>query len=54
MTSYIVLGERLGMRAGVGALLILGGIVVSELKGSLAELEREVGDEPPEAAKSEI
>ena len=54
ITSYIVLGERLGMRAGVGALLILAGIVVSELKGSQAELQREVGEEQPEPLKSEI
>ncbi|MGH9522474.1 MAG: DMT family transporter [Terriglobales bacterium] len=45
ITSYVVLHERLGWRAGFGALLILGGIVVSELKGSAAELADEVG--PP-------
>jgi drug/metabolite transporter (DMT)-like permease len=54
ITSYIVLGERLGMRAGMGALLILAGIVVSELKGSQAELQREVGEEQAEPLKSEI
>jgi drug/metabolite transporter (DMT)-like permease len=54
ITSYIVLGERLGIRAGVGALLILAGIVVSELKGSQAELEREVGDEHARAAESQL
>jgi drug/metabolite transporter (DMT)-like permease len=54
ITSYIVLGERLGTRAAIGALLILGGILVSELKGSQAELQREVGDAEPEPAKSEI
>lgn len=54
ITSYIVLGERLGMRAGVGALLILAGIMVSELKGSQAELQREVGEEEPAPAESEI
>lgn len=53
ITSYLVLGERLGMRAGVGALLILAGIVVSELRGSQAELQREVGEEP-QPVKSEI
>jgi drug/metabolite transporter (DMT)-like permease len=52
LTSYLVLHERLGVRAGVGALLILGGIVVSELKGSQAELAAEVGD--AETAKSEV
>ncbi len=34
ITSYIVLGERLGARAGFGAILILGGVLVSELKSS--------------------
>lgn len=34
MTSYVVLGERLGMRAGVGAMLILAGVLMSELLGS--------------------
>src|SRR5439155_24662582 len=33
LTSYLVLGERLGYRGGLGAVLILGGIVVAELKG---------------------
>jgi drug/metabolite transporter (DMT)-like permease len=50
ITSYVLLHERLGMRAGVGALLILGGIAVSELKGSQAELEAEVGEEEVAAA----
>lgn len=45
ITSYIVLHERLGMRAGAGAVMILGGIVVSEIKGSEAELEAELGEE---------
>jgi len=34
ITSYVVLGERLGLRAGVGALLILLGVLISELLGS--------------------
>ena len=33
LTSFVVLGERLGMRGTLGALLILAGIVVVELKG---------------------
>ncbi len=33
LTSYLVLHERLGWRAGSGALLILCGVLVSELKG---------------------
>ncbi|HVH85267.1 MAG TPA: DMT family transporter [Terriglobales bacterium] len=36
ITSYITLGERLGLRAGVGALLILAGVLISELPGSTA------------------
>ncbi len=31
LTSWVVLGERLGARAGLGALLILAGIVVAEV-----------------------
>jgi drug/metabolite transporter (DMT)-like permease len=31
ITSFLFLGERLGVRAGSGALLILGGIAVTEL-----------------------
>jgi drug/metabolite transporter (DMT)-like permease len=34
ITSYVVLGERLGFRAGVGAMLILVGVLISELLGS--------------------
>ncbi len=37
LTSYVLLGERLGARGTVGALLILSGILVSELKGSSVE-----------------
>ncbi len=33
LTSYLVLGERLGTRAAIGAFLILGGVLLSELKG---------------------
>lgn len=38
ITSFIVLGERLGLRAGVGALFILGGVMASEEKGSRESL----------------
>jgi drug/metabolite transporter (DMT)-like permease len=34
LTSFIVLGERLGSRAGLGALCILTGLLISEEKGS--------------------
>jgi drug/metabolite transporter (DMT)-like permease len=44
ITSYVVLHERLGIRAGVGALLILGGIVLSELKGSQVLQEESAAD----------
>jgi drug/metabolite transporter (DMT)-like permease len=53
-TSYIFLRERLGIRAGMGAMLILAGIVVSELKGSPAELVEEVGSIPEAEQKSKI
>jgi drug/metabolite transporter (DMT)-like permease len=41
LTSFIVLGERLGMRAGGGALLILAGVLVSELLGQVRRPELE-------------
>ena len=34
ITSYVVLGERLGARAAIGALLILAGVLLSELLGA--------------------
>ncbi len=34
LVSYLVLDERLGARAAVGAFLILGGVLLSELKGA--------------------
>ncbi|HWR17774.1 MAG TPA: DMT family transporter [Terriglobales bacterium] len=40
LTSYVLLGERLGVRGTVGAILILGGILVSELRGSALEPDR--------------
>jgi len=53
LTSYIVLGERLGLRAGLGAALILGGVLLSELKGSAAQPATEVGPALPEAPSEE-
>lgn len=35
ITSFFYLGERLGARAGVGALFILAGVLISEEKGSV-------------------
>jgi drug/metabolite transporter (DMT)-like permease len=37
LTSYLVLGERLGPQAAVGAVLILAGVLLSELKGTPEE-----------------
>ena len=34
LTAYLVEGEKLGLRATIGALLILAGVLLSELKGS--------------------
>jgi drug/metabolite transporter (DMT)-like permease len=34
ITSFLILGERLGSRAGVGAMCILAGVLISEQKGS--------------------
>lgn len=39
VTSYLLLGERLGWRGGLGAALILAGVLVSELRGSAAQPE---------------
>ena len=47
LTSYIVLHERLGYRATIGAVMILAGILVAELKGTEEEMKAELG---PEAA----
>ncbi|MGH9601105.1 MAG: DMT family transporter, partial [Terriglobales bacterium] len=50
LTSYLVLGERLGARAAVGAFLILGGVLVSELKGGGAAAPAPAGA-PAEVAE---
>ncbi|HXZ81658.1 MAG TPA: DMT family transporter [Terriglobales bacterium] len=42
LTSYVVLGERLGLRATLGAALILAGILLSELRSPCEESEREI------------
>ena len=49
LTSFIYLHERLGLRAGVGALLILGGVLVSELLG---QVERPDDESSPARASS--
>jgi drug/metabolite transporter (DMT)-like permease len=48
LTSFVYLKERLGVRAGMGALLILGGVLVSELLGHVEQPDKE------EAAGSEL
>ena len=48
LTSFIYLKERLGMRAGVGALLILSGVLISELLGQVEQPD----DEPAAGAAS--
>jgi drug/metabolite transporter (DMT)-like permease len=42
-SSYLLLGERLGTRASLGALLIITGVLLSELKGSASQPSAEVG-----------
>jgi drug/metabolite transporter (DMT)-like permease len=46
MTSFIYLQERLGLRAGVGALLILAGVLVSELLGAVSAPDAEPAGDP--------
>jgi drug/metabolite transporter (DMT)-like permease len=43
LTSYVVLGERLGGRAALGAALILGGVLVSEILGGTSEAQAAAG-----------
>jgi drug/metabolite transporter (DMT)-like permease len=45
LTSLVLLGERLGWRAGAGALLILAGVLVSELLGRVIEPASELAVE---------
>ena len=39
LTSFVVLKERLGLRAGLGAALIFAGVLVSELLGQVDRVE---------------
>lgn len=48
LTSFIYLHERLGLRAGAGALLILGGVLISELLGHVEKPD----DEPLETGST--
>lgn len=43
LTSYMVLGERLGGRAALGAVLILAGVLVSEVLGGTSEAREAAG-----------
>lgn len=43
LTSFIYMKERLGMRAGIGALLILAGVLVSEMLGQVSRPEHDAG-----------
>ena len=43
-SSYLLLGERLGTRAALGAILIIAGVLLSELKGSASHPSEEVGN----------
>jgi drug/metabolite transporter (DMT)-like permease len=44
ITSFVVLKERLGGRAGAGALLILIGVLVSELLGNVSRPEQALAE----------
>jgi len=46
VTSFVYLKERLGLRAGLGAGLILAGVLVSELLGQVGE-DRAIGKAKP-------
>ena len=45
VTSYIVIGERLGLRAGIGAAMILAGVLMSELLGAVQQPAQELAEE---------
>jgi len=45
LTSYVYLHERLGPRAGAGALLIVAGVLISEVLGNVMQPERELTGE---------
>lgn len=49
VTSFIYLQERLGLRAGCGALLILAGVLVSELLGAVSAPDTELTGESKNA-----
>jgi len=51
ITSYVYLHERLGFRAAAGALLILAGVLISELLGSVSRPEPELAGVPASSAR---
>ncbi|HEY6270441.1 MAG TPA: DMT family transporter [Terriglobales bacterium] len=50
LTSFLYLKERLGFRAGAGALLILAGVLVSELFGQVSKSDSEASPASQPAA----
>ncbi len=52
LTSFLYMKERLGVRAGAGALLILAGVLVSELLGQIAQPDLEPGKAPGQAGSA--
>ena len=49
LTSFIYMKERLGLRAGTGALLILAGVLVSELLGQVSQPDADIERQPEQA-----
>jgi drug/metabolite transporter (DMT)-like permease len=45
VTSYLAIGERLGLRAGIGAALILAGLLLSEILGAVQQPAQELAEE---------
>jgi len=52
LTSFIYLHERLGARAGGGALLILAGVLLSEVLGSVSQPDPETLPDPGRASSA--
>jgi drug/metabolite transporter (DMT)-like permease len=45
LTSFFIVHERLGLRGGLGAALILAGVLISELLGAVQHPESELAEE---------
>lgn len=52
LTSFLYLQERLGFRAGAGALLILAGVLVSELLGQVTQPDQSSAEAPEQASSA--